>query len=117
MRQNLIVALLAVCCTLLGVNLAVSLRGPQFPVAFGQAVGTPSGQVVLATGQTQTGNEAVLYLYDIATQALACYTAKNQGIELKGVRKITYDLKAPDFTAKGKSPTVQDMKKAVEKIE
>jgi len=121
MRQNLIVALLSVCCTLLAVNLVVSLRGPQLPFglppAYGQAVGGPVGQVVLATGMSQGGSEAVLYLYDIPTQALACYSTKGQGIEYRGVRKITWDLKPQDFKATGKSPSVADMRKAVEKEE
>jgi hypothetical protein len=116
MRQNLIVALLAVCCTLLAVNLYVALRGPQLPFAYGQSVGVPSGSVVLATGVSQGGSEAVLYLYDAPSQSLACYTVKGQGIELRGVRRVTYDLKAVEFPAKGgKAPSVKDMKGAVEK--
>ena len=44
MRQNIIIVLLSICCTLLAVNLLVSLyRQQSFPVALGQAVGTPSG--------------------------------------------------------------------------
>ncbi len=115
MRQNVIVALLSICCTLLAVNLVVALRGPQLPFAFGQAVGTPSSSVVLATGMNQSGNEAVLYLYDISSQALACYTTKGQGIELKGTRKITWDLKPQEYRATAKSPTVAEMKKSTEK--
>lgn len=116
MRQNLIIALLSICCTLLAVNLVVALREPKLQVAHGQAVGTPAGQAILATGMTQSGNEAVLYVYDVGTQALAAYTTKGQGIELKGTRKITYDLQAPEY--KGvKSPSVAEMKKAVSQKE
>lgn len=115
MRQNLIVALLSICCTLLAVNLVISLRGPQLPQAFGQAVGAPSGQAVLATGMTNSGNEAVLYVYDVPTQALACYTTKGMGIELKGVRKITADLGVREFNAKGKSPSVKEMEDLLKK--
>ena len=114
MRQNLVVALLSVCCTLLAVNLIVALRGPQLPFAYGQAVGTPSGQVVLATGMNQSGNEAVLYLYDVGTQALCAYTTKGQGIELKGTRRVTWDLKPLEYKAP-KSPSPSEMKKQVEK--
>lgn len=114
MRQNLVVALLSIACTLLAVNLIVELRGPQIPIAYGQAVGTPSGQTVLATGMNQSGNEAVLYLYDVGSQSLACYTTRGQGIELKGTRRVTWDLKAQEFKGT-KSPSVAEMKKATEK--
>jgi hypothetical protein len=113
MRQNLIIALLSIACTLLAVNLYVTLSEPRMPLAFGQAVGTPTGSVALATGVTQGGSETMLYLYDLSNQRLAAYSTKNQGIELKGVRHITHDLKAVEFVARGKSPSVQEMKKAI----
>ncbi|HZN57764.1 MAG TPA: hypothetical protein VFD71_06780 [Planctomycetota bacterium] len=115
MRQNLIVALLSICCTLLGVQLVLHLQSSSLPVALGQAVGTPSGTVVLATGMTQSGNEAVLYLYDVTSQRLCAYTTKGQGIELKGVRQVTHDLKPVEFTPRGKSPSPSEMDKAVKK--
>ena len=87
-------------------------RGAQFEqrtpeasrsAVFGQAVGTPNASgVVLATGQTQTGNDAVLYVYDVGTKKLAAYTVKTQGIEFKGVRLLTYDMQPDELIPRRK---------------
>ena len=116
MRQNFIIVLLTVCATLLAVNLYVSLQRPELPVAFGQAVGVPSGSVAIATSQG-TGPEPWLFLYDVGSQRLAVYTCKNQGLELKGVRQITWDLQIPDLppALATKRASVADIKKAVQK--
>jgi len=116
MRQNITIVLLSVCATLLAVNLAVSLRRPELPVAFGQAVGVPSGSVAIATSQG-TGPEPWCFLYDVASQRLAVYSCKNQGLELKGVRQCTWDLQIPDLPAAlaSKRASVADIKKAVQK--
>jgi hypothetical protein len=109
MRQNLVVVLLSVCLTLLAVNLYVTLRGPQ-PAAWGQGVGIPTGQVAIATVQG-TSNDPWCYVYDVGSQRLAVYTTKNQGVELKGVRNITYDLKLEELNVVGgRSPTVKQVK-------
>jgi hypothetical protein len=92
MRQNVIVALLAVCCTLLAVNVVLQVSTPP-ALVFGQAVGNPEGGFVLATGQTQSGSKAVLYVLETATKKLSAYSVENRGIEFKGVREITNDLK------------------------
>jgi len=116
MRQNITIALLFVCAMLLAVHLTVSLRRPEFPLAFGQAVGVPSGQVAIATSQG-TGPEPWLFLYDVASQRLAVYTCKNQGLELKGVRQITWDLQIQDLppALASKRASVADIKKGVSK--
>ena len=96
MRQNLVIVALSVCCTLLAVNLYVTLQLPQQP-AFGQGAAIPTGHV--------------------ASQRLALYTARNRGLELKGVRHITYDLRLTELDARmvNKPLPVSEVKKAVEK--
>src|SRR5512145_1784995 len=96
MRQNFIIVLLTVCATLLAVNLYVSLQRPELPVAFGQAVGVPSGSVAIATSQG-TGPEPWCFLYDVTSQRLAVYSCKNAGLELKGVRQLTWDLQLQEL--------------------
>lgn len=114
MRQNLMVCLLAVCATLLGVNLVVSLRSPLPPV-LGQAAGTGQGEFVLATGMNQSGNQAVLYVFNVTSKKLACYTTRTQGIEFQGVREVTYDLMPQELNPRGRKLTVEQVKEAVKK--
>jgi len=98
MRQNLTIALLAVCATLLAVQVVATFSRPQ-NAAFGQATtGVQGGKYVMATGPTQSGNEAILYIFDTEAQKLACYTTMNQGIIFKGVRLIKHDM-VPDWLA------------------
>ncbi|MBI4605955.1 MAG: hypothetical protein HY721_28660 [Planctomycetes bacterium] len=119
MRQNLVVALLCVGCTLLAANLVVTLRSSGLPAAYGQAVGAPSGQVVLATGQNQGGSEAVVYVYDVPTRKLGCYTTKGQGIELKGMRDVTWDFKLQELLPANanKRLTVKQVREELAKLE
>ena len=117
MRQNLLIGLLASCAILLVLNLLVSLKGPSFPTAFGQAVGTPVGQVAIATVMGSGGGENYCWVYDVASQHLACYVQRGQGIELKGVRLITFDLEIRDLDAKlaTKRLSVKDIEGEVKK--
>ena len=116
MRKNLIIALLSISATLLAVNLYVTLQRPQFPIAIGQGTGVPTGQVAIAAVQG-SANEPWVYVYDVATQHLAVYTTKNQGIELKGSRQISWDLKVPDLPAAlaNRRASVTEIKRALEK--
>lgn len=117
MRQNLIVGLLLSCALLLVLNLLASLKGPTYPTAFGQAVGTPQGQVAIAAVPGTGGGESYCWLYDVASQHLASYVQRGQGIELKGVRLITFDLEIRDLDAKlaGKRLSVKDIEGEVKK--
>jgi hypothetical protein len=116
MRQNLIVGLLLACAMLLAFNILITLRGPA-PVAFGQAVGTPQGQVAIATVQGSGGGENYCWLLDVASQRLTCYVQRGQGIELKGVRQITWDLEIRELDAKlaSKRLSVKDIEAEVKK--
>lgn len=92
MRQNVTIALLAVCATLLAVNLTNSIQGQVLRKALGQTAGVQGGNYVIATGITQSGNEAMLYVFDIENKRLAAYFNRGRGIELRGVRNIKWDL-------------------------
>lgn len=99
MRQNLIVALLAVCATLLAVNVIQNMNQP--PVVFGQAAGNHAGNYVMATGVTTSGSEAVMYIFDVTQKKVAAYSTKNRGIEFKGVRTVQHDFKADWLVPRG----------------
>ena len=62
MRQNITVAMLAICATLLAVNVVQQMNRPAFMPAFGQAVGNTQGNYVLATGMSQSGNANMLFV-------------------------------------------------------
>ena len=97
MRNNMVIVLLSVCCTLLAVNLYVALGEGASQTAYSQAASAvPTGQVALATSQ-DTSNSPFVFVYEVGTQRLAAYKAGNQGIELKGLRQITWDLKLEEL--------------------
>ncbi|HVR74980.1 MAG TPA: hypothetical protein VMT52_11635 [Planctomycetota bacterium] len=116
MRQNLIVALLSICCTLLAVDVVVTLRGSQVPPAYGQATGNATGSFAIATVQG-SGSEGWCWIFDYESKRLCSYVTKNQGIELKGARELTYDLKIRELppAAANTRLTVLKVKELVEK--
>lgn len=118
MRQNLIVALLSICCTLLAVDVVATLRGGNMLTAYGQATGNPTGSYAIATIQG-SGNEGWCWVFDCTSKRLCSYVTKNQGIELKGARELTYDLKIRELPAAAANTrlTVAKVKELVEKPE
>jgi hypothetical protein len=117
MRQTILVALLSACLTLLAVDVVVSMGAPGLRTALGQAAGAGDSAAsasgfVLASANTQ--NEVFLWLYDIKGQKLASYSVR-QGIELKGVRSLKYDLdpELNEYPPGGKT-SVENIKKAIE---
>lgn len=76
-----------------------------------------TGSVAIAAVQG-TANEPWVFVYDVGSQRLACYKNSNQGLEFKGLRQITWDLRLEELTSawasKGKIP-VPEVRKAVEK--
>ena len=115
MRQNITVALLAICATLLAVNVVQQMNGPAFLPAFGQAVGNTQGNYVLATGMSQSGNANMLFVLEVPTKRLAAYTVKTRGIEFMGVREITWDMKPEELPPRSGKLTVKQVKDAVMK--
>ena len=115
MRQNITVALLAICVTLLAVNVVQQMTRPVFPAAFGQAVGNTQGNYILATGMSTTGNNNMLYVLEVPTRRLAAYSVAKRGIEYMGTRDITWDMKIEHLAPLGKRLAPADMKKAIQK--
>jgi hypothetical protein len=115
MRQNITVALLAICVTLLAVNVVQQMTRPVFPAAFGQAVGNTQGNYVLATGMSTTGNNNMLFILEVPTRKLAAYSVKTRGIEYMGTREITWDLKPEELIPKSGKLSVKAVKDAVQK--
>jgi hypothetical protein len=116
MRKNLTIVLLSVGCTLLIVNLAVMLSQPQARLALSQGTAIPTGSVALAAVMG-TSMEPWVFIYDVQTQHLASYKNTNQGLMLKGMRQITWDLKIEELapTAASKGATVKEVKNALSK--
>jgi hypothetical protein len=116
MRKNLTIVLLSVGCTLLAVNLFVMLKEPQARLALGQGTAIPTGSVALAAVMGNTA-EPWVFIYDVQTQHLASYKNSNQGLVLKGVRQITWDLKIEDLApaAAAKGASVKEVKGALGK--
>lgn len=118
MRQNVTIALLSVIATLL---LVAVLSGPRS--VSGQTGGSGSatvgGEIAVATGATQGGGGgAAFYLFIPQSKKLAVYYLGNNGLEVRAVRDVTWDLDAPDFWAQpGKITKVADMKKAIKKLQ
>ena len=89
-------ALLTVLCALVALDIAVSFRGERLPDAQGQSGGLPTAQVALAS-VSGPNLEPWVYVYDVPTQRLACYSTRASGIELEGVRKISADLQLEEL--------------------
>jgi hypothetical protein len=71
------------------------------------------GPVILAASQGTSGEPSV-YLYDLGSQRVASYRARLQGLELTGVRQLTWDLKLVDHVPSGRPARVLDVKKAID---
>ena len=113
MRQIIPVAMLAICATLLTVNVVQQMNRPAFMPAFGQAVGNTQGNYVLATGMSQSGNANMLFVLEVPTRKLAAYTVKSRGVEFMGVREITWDMKPEELTPKSGKLSVKAVKDAI----
>jgi hypothetical protein len=62
-----------------------------------------AGPVRLATTTNNAGDPCV-FLYDPEGERLAAYTVRNRGLQLKGVRRITWDRKLPPGRITGTRP-------------
>jgi hypothetical protein len=115
MRQNVIIALLAVIATLL----LVSVFSPPHYVLGQMASGgnaTIGSEVAVATGSLAGGAGSAFYLYDPKEHKLLVYYLANSGLEIRAVRDLEWDMKAVDFNQpQGKMVSVQEMKKAIGK--
>ena len=83
--------------------------------ACGQSVGTQAGQYILAIGSAQSGRQPVVYVFDTGTQTLGSYTTTSDGIKLRGVRRLTWDLKYQEYPKPADTQgSVKNIKKDVE---
>ncbi len=113
MRQNVIIALLSVIATLLLV-IVLSPHSVSGQNATGNA--TVGSDIAVATGSMQGGTGSALYLYDAKDKILSVYFLGNQGLELRAVRDIQWDLQAIDFNGQqGKLIKVAEMRREVKK--
>jgi hypothetical protein len=114
MRQNVIIALLSVIATLLLV-IVLSPHSVVGQNATGNA--TVGSDIAVATGSMMGGSGSALYLYDAKDKILAVYFLGNQGLEVRAVRDIQWDLQAIDFNQpQGKITSVPAMRTAVKKL-
>ena len=113
MRQNVLIALMAVCALLLAANL---MKDSSPTPAYGQAASSTHGNIAMATANTQ--NEVFLFVYNISGTKLASYGVRNAGIELKGVRSLAYDFDPGlnEYPASKKPTAVANMKKTIDAI-
>ena len=116
MRQNIVVALLSVCATLLAVQVVLTIGKETAPV-FGQTVGSDGGGsgFVLATGMSSSGSNNMLYIFEPKSGRVAAYTVQSRGLEFKGPRQVTHDLIPEELTPKGRM-SVSDVRKALKKL-
>jgi hypothetical protein len=86
-------------------------RPPAFPAGGPE----PGGKAALASTQG-TGGEPWAFLFDATTDRLAAYRGGEAGIEIKGVRQITWDLMIEELDPRGtKAPTLIEVRQAMER--
>jgi hypothetical protein len=109
-RKTLFANILIAAGAVLAIELLLAVRDSRSRVALGQAVGVPAAPAILAAIQGQS-NEPWVFVYDVENKQLSCYTVKN-GIEFRGARNCTHDLKVPDIQGiSNKRLTPDDVRK------
>lgn len=82
----------------------------EAPAAGGENGRGPKGPAVL-TGARGPGGELWVSVYDLGLERLASYRVLARGIELAGVRRVTWDLRLVEFGAAGdRSPSVGEVR-------
>ncbi|MGQ9592379.1 MAG: hypothetical protein ACUVYA_19035 [Planctomycetota bacterium] len=80
------------------------------PAAGGENGRGPQGPAIL-TGARGPGGELWVSVYDLGLEKLASYRVLARGIELAGVRRVTWDLRLVEFGAAGdRSPSVGEVR-------
>jgi hypothetical protein len=73
-------------------------------------------EIGVACGSLVGGSGSALYIYDAAKKKLGVYFLGNNGLELRAMRDIQFDMLAPDFNGKpGTLTSVAQMRKAIDK--
>jgi hypothetical protein len=116
MRHNVIIVLLSVIATLLLVDIMKPTPALQGQLG-GGGTAMGGGDVLVATGSLAGGNGSAFWLYDHKDRRIAVYTLGNQGLELRSVRDIQYDLQAPYINLpQGKLTKPSEVKREVAKL-
>ena len=101
MRPAILVTLLVLVCALLSANIVLSLTHRGTQLAFSQDA-LRADSSTLATAVTQNG-ETFVFVFDREHQALTYYRAsRSDGLQLKGIRKLTWDFQHREFLPGGK---------------
>ncbi len=114
MRQNVIIVLLSVVATLLVVDIFLK----PAPSAQGQLGGGGTamggGDILCATGATTGGAGSAFWLLDAKKSRIAVYSLGNNGLELRAVRDIQFDLQATYLNlSQGKLTKPSEVRKAL----
>jgi hypothetical protein len=120
------VVLLAAACLIGLLNIAIE----ALPNAFAQAPagaassgsdtqGQSSSDVVLATAVNSASSEALVFVYDKREQVIACYATRKAGLELRGIRKIAWDVQNQEYPKPpDNDPTsVRNIRKEIEELQ
>jgi len=118
MSQKALVSTLCAACVLLALSLALVSMIQSAPEAHGETGGVESGKFIMATLVSPSGNRPAVYVLNTETELMAAYeTSISGGIELKGIRRITWDLQEhyewPNV-ATSRESSVRNVKKKVE---
>jgi hypothetical protein len=105
-----VLSLLASCAAVL----VVLTRSPPLPPAAAQAGGEQQGRFIMATAVYQNGTRSIAYVLDVQGERLACYSADGNGIEYRGTRDITCDLKPQELNPGPRRFSVEDVCKATQ---
>ena len=104
-----------IACVLLGSNLTLLIvRSGEPRSALGQAASAPDGTAILATVQG-SGNEPLFVIYDVASKHASAYAILKSGIELRGVRELTWDLQIQEVPKQTSDKSVAAIREQVEK--
>ena len=82
--------------------------------AFADRAVEPTETPPVVTVRGASGNPWA-FVYDVASQRLGCYESRPQGLERRGVRRITWDRRLPGTAAIiARGPSVADVRNHVE---
>src|SRR5262245_19435146 len=116
MRQNVIIVLLSVIATLLVVDIMKPTPSLQGQLS-GGVTAMGGGDVLVATGGLPGGNGSAFWLYDNKDKRIAVYALGSQGLEIRSVRDIQYDLQATFLNLQqGKMTKPSEVKREVAKL-
>ncbi len=109
-RTNLILVVMLAGC--LGYIIGQAAKSE---VCAQDATAMGSGGIAVAAAQYGNLQRPFVWVIDARNRTMAIYDYNGSQLQLKAARLIKYDLSIEEFPARGQSPTVEQMKKAVKK--